>query len=265
MNEQIYISQLLQKRLMVAKEKNPQLSLRAFAKKLKLGSGSLSEILNGSRRISKKLAVQICHELALDPQERMDVLSRFPNKRPYNKTPLEVPDAQTSPQQYLRLSTDQFHVLSDGIHFALLNLMQIKGFKPDPVWIARRLKTTVSEVGKAISRLERLLLIEFDSQAKSWRRTAGALRTSDDIADLSVKKWHRESLEKADRALSEVPISRRDFSGMTMAIDVSKLAQAKELARKFQDDLAALLESGERNEVYQFNMQLFPLTQSEEI
>jgi UV DNA damage repair endonuclease len=48
-----------------------------------------------------------------------------------------------------------------------------------------------------------------------------------------------------------------------MAIDPKKLSVAKELIRKFQDDLSDLLESGNQTEVYRLSTHLFPLSKLE--
>jgi hypothetical protein len=52
----------------------------------------------------------------------------------------------------------------------------------------------------------------------------------------------------------------RDFTTVTMAIDKRKLSTAKELIRKFEDELSDLLESGHRTDVYRLSVQLFPFT-----
>jgi hypothetical protein len=50
---------------------------------------------------------------------------------------------------------------------------------------------------------------------------------------------------------------------MTMAIDPRKLPLAKTLIREFRFRLAELLETGNRTEVYNLNVQLVPVTKKE--
>ena len=52
---------------------------------------------------------------------------------------------------------------------------------------------------------------------------------------------------------------------MQFAINTKKLTSAKELIRQFCDDMEDVLETGPRDEVYQFNIQLFPLSDTKSL
>ncbi len=52
----------------------------------------------------------------------------------------------------------------------------------------------------------------------------------------------------------------RDMSFMTMAIDPVKLPEIKKMVRKFQDELADFIDKGDKKEVYEICMQIFPRT-----
>jgi uncharacterized protein (TIGR02147 family) len=87
------------------------------------------------------------------------------------------------------------------------------------------------------------------------------LETSEDIESQALQISHLESFDLAKVKLQQVPLHKRDFSSVTMAIDAAKIPQAKAIIREFQEKLYALLSDGEKNEVYQFNCQLFPVTE----
>ena len=55
-------------------------------------------------------------------------------------------------------------------------------------------------------------------------------------------------------------MDERDFSGITMAINVEKLDEAKEMIRAFRRKLCKFLETGKKTEVYTLRVQLFPKT-----
>ena len=61
-------------------------------------------------------------------------------------------------------------------------------------------------------------------------------------------------------SLGRDPISRRDFSALTMIVDPTRLPEAKERVLRFKRELGELLEKGEPSEVYSLAIQLFPLT-----
>ena len=253
MNDQRAIQSVLQSKLTEVQLKNAAFSLRAFSKRLEMSPGAVSQILNGKRFVSKKVAQKICDKLLLDPQEKSEIVGLFPEikKEILNNTTLEP--------NYLQLQSDQFRVISDWYYLAILSLIKIRGFKQKPQWISRRLGISEKEAKEALTRLKRLRLIEKDKNG-ALKRSAPRYRTSDDTRDLSVQKSHFQSLELAQKSLTVDAVEKRDFTSITMAINSKKMDQAKILIRKFQDELSSLLEDSTPNEVYRLCVQLFPLS-----
>ena len=77
---------------------------------------------------------------------------------------------------------------------------------------------------------------------------------------MSVRRSHEETLELAKESLHRDSIHERDFTHITLAIDPKNLSMAKELIRKFQDEFASLVETGNTTEVFRLSMQFFPLS-----
>ena len=260
MNAQLSIQKLLNGKYEDLRSKNAAFSLRAFARRLDVSPSTLTRVLNGERRVSRPLAEQICDKLVLDPQERADVLDVFPSNKHYRKEGQKQIEAENDPA-YLQLTADQFRIIGEWYHFGILSLIKTKGFKNEPEWIAERLGISVRDASAAVERLERLGMIRLDQHGK-WTRTRPRVRTSDDVLNLSLQKAHRQNLELAQEALTSIPVELRDFSAITMPTTPELLPKAKELIRKFQDDLSELLESKPGTEVYKFCTQLFPLTKN---
>ena len=263
MKEQIALQKILVTKYEGLRSKNPHYSRRAFSKKLGLSAGAISELFNGQRKVSAKLAERISQRLALDPQERAELFELFPKKirRPKHK-PMDSTRDSMDPN-YLQLSADQFRVIGDWYHFAILTLMRSKGFKSNVNWIANRLNLSLNVTKTALERLKRLDLVQEDQQGK-LTRSKTRYRTSDDVANTSVRRAHSEYLNRAQNALDTLPVDQRDFTSLMLTLSPHQLPRAKEMIRKFQDDLAAELEASPRPEVYQLCIQLFPLTQKNE-
>jgi uncharacterized protein (TIGR02147 family) len=223
--------------------KNPSYSLRAFANALAISPGRLSELLSGKRKLTNKMAARLADRLSLD------VIGR-------NKFFAAIDAAYATKP----IAEEEFTLISEWYHFAILSLIETKGFKFEPKWIAQRLGITTVEVREAIERLERLQLIE-SRQQKIYLRQKGTATTSD-VPSGALRRHHKCHIERAAQALEDVPLSERDITAITMAIDKSKLPQAKELIRKFRRQMSRLLESGERTEVYNLNIQLIPLSKN---
>lgn len=250
---QLAIQKKLNEALIESQLRNPSFSLRAFSRKLSVSPSALSEILNGKRRISRKLAERLVHNLCLSPKEGQGLLDLFVDKHP------EKDGDKTYQSPYIELSTDQFHVISEWYHFAILSLAETQDFQSEPRWIADRLNIKTQDAQTALERLERLGLIEKGPRGK-LRPTGTGYSTSDEVRDMGLRKAHGQNLEMARRSLEEDPIENRDFTATTMAIDVSKLPLAKKMIREFQDKLCTYLESGTKREVYKLCIQVFPLT-----
>jgi uncharacterized protein (TIGR02147 family) len=255
MKEQIAIQKILHQKYGELKSRNPGFSRRAFSKRLGLSPGAISELFNGQRKASLKLAERIASRLALDPQERAELFSSFKAK---GESTSQNPSDTIDPQ-YLQLSADQFHIIGDWYHFAILTLMRVKNFKSDINWIAERLGLSKSTVQLAMDRLKRVELVKEDNK-HHWTRSKTRFRTTDDVANISVRKAHAQYIDKAREALDTVPVNRRDYTSLMMSVNPEQLPLAKEKIRKFQDELSAELEKHPGSEVYQLCIQLFPLT-----
>jgi Mn-dependent DtxR family transcriptional regulator len=253
MNEQIEIRKILREEMSRLKEHNPAYSLRAFAKKLGLPPPAVSEILNGKRNITLRMATRIFDRLCIDPQRAQGLMSGL---RDWGS--VKPPVAQ---KVFLQLQADQFHVISDWWHFAILSLAETRDFDGRPDAIAARLGISVTEAQQATTRLIRLNLLKAESDGK-LSVTGIQLRTATDVADRSVRKGHHQSFELAAQSLDQDPVDIRDFSGITMAIDPALLPQAKEMIKNFRRSLCEFLEKSDKREVYQLSIQLFPLSHS---
>ena len=262
MNEQTAIQTTLRKALTELQGKNPRYSVRALAMKLGMTASATNEILKGERRVSRKLAERICRGLLLDPTERNEVLKRFPERR-QNKTSARE-GSDTVGGDYLKLTADQFRMISDWIHYAILSLIKTADFRPASDWIAQRLNVTISQAAGALERLERLGLIHYQEDG-SIQRTPMRLNTTDDVLDVSIQKSHLTDMELASKSLLKHPVHLRDFTSLTIAISPQLLPQAKELIRKAQDEICDLMAAEVPSEVYRLSVYLFPLTQPQEL
>ena len=256
-----YPKELLQQEWANRREKNPALSLRSFARFLKISPGRLSEILSGKRKISLEMAERISDRLGLDPKTKAALISSILKRRKKNaRAAMVTRKTDEAGPHYQQLTIDAFHVISDWYHFAILNLRDCEDFRADEAWIAKRLNIGINEVRLALVRLERLGLIV--RQGEPWSRTQAHLTTTHDVRSAGLRKGHRGILQRAIESLESVDVENRDITNMTMAINPDKLPQAKAMLTRFRKRFAKFLEEGKgRTEVYTVAIQLFPLTQ----
>jgi len=250
------IQHLLQSTLLEARKVNPAYSMRALAKKIGLRPSATNEILKGERRVSKKVLERIMHHLALDPSQKSELLKNFPNKIKRNRQDCKSADKEKAA---LKLSHNQFDLISDWVHFAILSLLETKNFSSDIEWMAEKLDITTSRVKKALRNLITLNLVRFNNENK-FESIYENVNTTDDIFSLSILKSHMTDIENLKEKLTNVDIKLRDFTSFTLAVDIALLDEAKIIIRKAQDEIDALMKTGEKTEVYKMNMYLYPLT-----
>jgi len=203
------------------------------------------------------MALRIAGRLNLDPVERNTFVCAAESL--HLRKPVDA--YQNSPAaDYQLLELDRFNVIADWYHFAILSLMELKDFEPSEARIASRLGISSLQAKSAIERLQRVGLIQI--KAGRWVSTGKNLETPTDVASSALKRAHKQDLKRAIRALDDVPTHLRDITAITMPIDVRRLPEAKSLIREFRKNLAALLENGEKTDVYNLSIQLIPITQS---
>ncbi|MBI1859782.1 MAG: TIGR02147 family protein [Deltaproteobacteria bacterium] len=251
---------------------NPSYSMRAFARALKMPSGALSEVIQGRRRISYKLANRMTDALDLNiTDQRRFILSTaeasFSGTRkrfdPHFRRVIQNSTAAVSSDTTLSLEHDLFQAIADWYHYAILELTHTQGFRSDSAWIATQLGISRPETQAAIERLIRLKLLS----VKNGRlvKNQPLLRTSDrSLTTPALRRRQRQILERSIRSLENDPIETRNHTAMTMAIDPTLLPKAKERIDQFQNDLCQFLEKGKRKRVYELTVNLFPLQRGQD-
>lgn len=249
------LQEFLQMKLQSFRDRNPSFSGRAFAKRLGISPGALSEILNGTRIVSRKIAARVCDRLFLDPMERTLLLKQFPEKK--IKTP---PHEAQEKLDYMKLTSDQFKMMSEWYYFAILAFMKTSHFKSDVDHVADRLGLSRTQISQALDTLVRLQVLNILPDG-TWVRNPGGHRTSDGLRDVSIRKNHLETLELAKHSLNDQQYEVTDFTSLTLPLDIEDLPRAKEKIRAFQNELFLEFNTHKKpKEVYRLAVQLFPLT-----
>lgn len=235
------------------KKQNPNFSLRSFARWLQISPAQASQLISGKRRLSKKMATQIADKLNLSPYEKIEFLDSLDPDLITQRNILSSDDAK------LQLQEDEFNLIADWPHYSILSLSETQNPSSDPRWIAQRLGIDVTTARECFDRLKRLKLIKINKD-QSYSQTHSGLKTSKDILSKAIQKHHTQNLSLAQQKLEQVEPLQREFSSITMAINPKKVKQAKVLINDFKRKLCALLEEGEKQEVYTLSIQLFPNT-----
>lgn len=237
---------ILNQKFLDLKRKNPRLSRRYFAQKIGVSSGALTEILKGKRKISAKLAAKIAARLQLDPVDTAEFVSHTNSAPP-----------TTANIEYLQLRDDQFHLISEWPHFAILNLVKSDDCQHKVSWFAQQLNLPLKVTHEVVERLMRLQMLKIEK--KKYVRTNTNLATSDDIINLSIQKSNIEDLEMIRDHLDSLTVQERDLTSMTLLVDAKKMPEIKKWIRKSQDQFALKFETTKSAVPFRLTVALFPL------
>jgi uncharacterized protein (TIGR02147 family) len=232
---------ILHSRFNEARTKNSLYSLRAFAKQIGIQPSAASEIMNGKRALTEKMATTILEGLSYSPDEVDSILKQ------------EVRKVET-------LNTDYFKVMSDWWYFAILSLSETNEFSTSEKWIAQRLNIPERTAKQAVERLKKLGMLE--KVSGQWISQNTNFKTPTDIANSSLKHHTIQTLHLAQESLLNDPLDLRDFSTVTMTIDPSEIKHAKKMISTFRKRFMKKIEATEKKEVYKLAIQFFPLTKN---
>jgi uncharacterized protein (TIGR02147 family) len=225
--------------------KNSAYSLRSMARSFDTSPAQLSQILSGKRPMTNKFAFKVADKLGLSPLELREALTEKIGSRRANA-------------DFTLLAEENFKIIADWHHLAILSLSQVPDAKADCKWIAQRLGIDYHEAKAAFDRLRRLKFIEIKNG--SYHQVPKPMHTTNDVPSGAIRKYHKQNLELAARKIDDVGVEDREYSAITVAANPKKLAAAKKMIRQFKTDLAELLETGPKEEVYTLSIQLFPVS-----
>ncbi len=239
-----YITQQFKQRRLA----QPRYSLRRFAVDLGEDSSTLSALMKGKRPLTPKTAQRLAGKIAPDDPQLRDrfILAAV------------QPDVKPQPKSFAALAATDYASIHSWEHYAILSLLEVKNVRTTPRALARRLGLDDRQVTAALSRLYRLGL----TKTHNGRLVPSGcqLTTTNDVPSSVLRQANRQYIEKALVSLETDPVDRRDITGITMAIDPEKLPEAKRMLLDFRRELASCLESGDKQDVYRLNLQLFPLS-----
>jgi len=215
--------------------RNPRYSLRSFARCLGQDPSVLTKLLSGKRSIGPRLARSLGAGLGF---------------------------AVSSSASYMPVPLDRFKIVADWYHFAILELMKVRDFRPDAAWVAGALGLATKTVTEALERLEKAELLAKQPDG-SWIDLSSGQTTSmlPQGSHPAIRQHQSQVLDLAIRALDHVSPERRTQTSMTMAIDKSRLPEAKERVKRFRREMDAFLTAGDsHDEVYHLSISLYPVS-----
>ncbi len=249
-------SQFLKDEFDKRKMKNPNFSVRSFARWLELSPAQVSQVMSGKRPLTLKALEKIDKKLDISPLEKQSLLESLAGTSDQG-----MQGAAASEAVFRTLSEDQFKLMADWYHVAILSLTRLPGAKSDPRWIARKLNISLEEANQALQRLVRLNII---SVSPKFRQIGDPLKVISEIPSAAIRRYHKQNLVLASEKIDSVDNSLRNFESMSIAIDTKDIPKLKKHIDRFLNQMQKFSEKSKPNHIYHFNLQMFPVTNIEE-
>jgi uncharacterized protein (TIGR02147 family) len=244
---------LLQAELARRCARNAQYSLRAFAKYLEVDHSTLSQYLRGKRKLTERAIRKFGVRLGLDTE----AIDRATRAEQY----VDRPDGDPALLALKETTQDAASLIADWHHYAILELVHLRDFRPDSRWIARVLGISVDEVNIALHRLLRFGLLEM-TESGQWLDRSGDTATSlVGFAHATISRMMEQVRAVTATVVKDLPDESYAYSATTLAMDTAALPAARAIVARMRDDLLKLLsQSTRRDDVYHLEIALFPVT-----
>ncbi len=239
--------------------RRPYYSMRAFARDLGLSPSSLSDFLKGKMGFTQGRALLLAKKIGLSSEEAdhwIDVLemhygrSTEDRKLAKGRVRGRVRDRQS------QMSLDRFRIVADWYHFALLELIGIRGPLLDEKSAARQLGILVGEVHRSLKRLEAVGLLA--KTAEGWQVQENTSFVGNHTPQAAIKQYHMQMMGKAQEALETQSLEEREFNSVIFSINKKDLDKFRsELRAVVFDVLNKYAVRTDKDAVYGISYQVF--------
>lgn len=232
------------------KSRNQSYSMRAFAHSIGVGSGALSEILNGKRKLGLNKAKSIAEKLNFNQTEKQIFLDSISNTTAVS--------LQNKESEKRNLSIEVFEIFTSPNCMSILALADLDDFRLDVEWISLKLAIKNQEVDRALKLMRSVGLLEVVNGVEQI--CEDFILSPDGIPSRAIKNYHHQMLNKASDALEDQLLEMRDISGISFAMDLDDVDKIKKDIFNFQKRLIKKYSKGKKNVLYHLEMALFCLS-----
>lgn len=243
------------------KHRNKSYSLRAYARDLKISPSRLSEVLKGDHGISEESADKMADALRLSASQRKMwkdlILSQSARSGKVRELAQKRLDEAKKENSVRKIKEEQFRVISDWYHAAILELIDIPGFQSEPLWISEKLGISQSQAEDAIQRLLQLGLLTWQKNILKARPEAYATFT--ELPSAAVRKFHRQILGMHHESILQDPMNEREVMSMIMALPKSAMAEFGQEMKTLVTHFWEKYQEHEKEELYSISLQMCPV------
>lgn len=243
--EEFLHSSLNKKKLM-----DKRYSLRHFAHDLDVSPTYLSLILNGKKRPSEKFILHVSETLGEGFERVNQWVSKAKDKRPY----------------FEYMSAEDFSKIAQWYNYAIIESFKLSDFPRDvkstPKALSELYDLDLKTIRQSLKKLQELNIIQQKKDQWVLVKESNTSLTPSEATSQIKRNFQKQILNKAIQAIEDHSTDVRHNSSVTFAIDDSKIEKARELIKKFRQDMSLLLtHSAHLNKVYNLAIALYPVSE----
>ncbi len=248
------------------KNTKPAFSARYFARRAGIRSPSyFFMVVNGTRSLSRDMAIKFANGLDLDPKERdflmllVELDKGTSETRKYEILEELERIRQAQDAEFEMMSFDHLDILADPINMRLYTLVKSKKFKFNVNWLQKAMNNRLSneELDKRIETLIKSGLWKIENGLV--KAVAPYLASGDNLTHLALKKAHLELFEAGKKALISQKGTDRIVSGRSFLFDRAKMPEVIKAFNQFKQEIETQFTSPNSQEVFQLHMSFFEL------
>lgn len=242
-------------------------SQRALARDLGVSAAFITNVLNGKKMPPRDRLPSLIRILELDVFEQKALSKAMLIQSETSKTIREFLSEELvlkSKERKIVGSQTNFHFLSKWWYIAVLEALSLSGRKVTAKSIQKRLSLTELQFNEAITILLQEGLIE--ETPEGYKKKNDHLYYPTGRSKKSIRDFHGQMIQKAQEELkkaSEEDFARRFITGFTFSLNAEQVNGLKAKIAEFMEEVSREAGTANCDEVYQFNMQLFPLTKKD--
>lgn len=259
------VREILAHQLMLRQESNSSYTLRSFARDLDISPSQISRVLTQRAGLSRLSAEKISKKLRFTPEATRRFLHLVDLE--YSRSGSERRRAKEALLQETHAFSDLdrkvFNAMDEWYYRPFLCLTEMDDFREDSAWIACKLGIEEPRVQPMIDQLFELkLLHRVDGRMLP---TGGYFSNSNGLPSKSIRKYHRQIMEKAIDAIEGQNTHERYLSTLMLAVDENQMSEAQLYIRQFLDEFKKKFthELNKKNQVYCLSLQYFGITRDD--
>jgi len=251
------------------KNLNSNFSYTIFARKVGLSRSFLHHVINYQGILQEDKALKLAHACKFNQWESDFFLALVmwnqSKDEKMQKLYWERMMGLSPKEDFYSLQGNEEKVITHWFSLALLELVTIKGFVNDVDWMAQKFGNKVSpqEIQETLDLLLIVGLLQFKNKRLVKTKKTVVAKRMGKIPPSILREYHKKNIPLGIEAIDSVDPSLREISTMSIAIEKKKIALLKNKIKNFRAEILEYVDACSKpEEVYQLNIQFFPLDNS---